>query len=63
MQTLRRKEDQNFWNFLFSVFFIIVLVAGLWVMRDVRGGFLTSVPAFDAFMMAFAAFRITRAGR
>ena len=60
MQTLRAKEDQNFWNFLFSVFFIIVLVAGLWAMQDMRGGFLTSVPAFDAIMMAFAAFRITR---
>lgn len=60
MQTLRAKEDQNFWNFLFSVFFIIVLVAGLWAMQDMRGGFLTSVPLFDAVMMSFAAFRITR---
>ncbi len=60
MQIIRPKEDQNFWNFLFSVFFIIVLVAGLWAMQDMRGGFLTAVPVFDAVMMAFAAFRITR---
>lgn len=60
MHTLRPKEDQNFWNFLFSIFFIIVLVAGLWSMKNIRGGFLTSVPFFDALMMAFAAFRITR---
>ncbi len=60
MQTLRAKEDQNFWNFLFSIFFIIVLALGLWAMQDIRSGFLTSVPVFDAVMMAFAAFRITR---
>lgn len=60
MHTLRPKEDQNFWNFLFSIFFIIVLCAGLWYMQQARGGYLTSVPFFDAVMMAFAAFRITR---
>jgi hypothetical protein len=60
MQTLRAKEDQNFWNFLFSIFFIIVMALGLWAMREMRGGYLTSVPPFDALLMAFAAFRITR---
>ena len=60
MQTKRVKEDQNFWNFLFSVFFIGVLALGLWQMQQLRGGFLTSVPLFDAVMMSFAAFRITR---
>ncbi len=60
MQTLRTKEDQNFWNFLFSIFFIVVLVAGLWGMQNIRGGFLTAVPLFDSLMMSFAAFRITR---
>jgi hypothetical protein len=60
MPTLRVKEDQNFWNFLFSIFFILVLVAALWYMREARGGFLVSVSVFDAVMMAFAAFRITR---
>lgn len=29
-------------------------------MREIRGGFLTSVTLFDAIMMTFAAFRITR---
>ncbi len=56
----RPKEDQNFWNFIFSVFFVIVLAAAVWEMRELRGGFLVSVPPFDAFMMAFATFRITR---
>lgn len=60
MPTERRKEDQNFWNFLFSVFFIIVLVAAVYEMYELRGGYLVSVPWFDAVMMSFAAFRITR---
>ncbi len=29
-------------------------------MKELRGGYLISVPPFDAVMMAFAAFRITR---
>lgn len=60
MRTVRPKEDQNFWNFIFSVFFIVVLVAAVWGMREMRGGFLISVPPFDAVLMAFATFRITR---
>ncbi len=58
--TTRPKEDQNFWNFIFSVFFIAVLIGALWLMNTQRGGFLTSVPPFDALIMALAAFRITR---
>jgi hypothetical protein len=57
---IRPKEDQNFWNFVFSIFFIFVLIGALLLMRALRGGFLVSVPPFDAIMMAFAAFRITR---
>ena len=51
---------QNFWNFIFSIFFIGVLVGALWLMKSVRGGYLISVPPFDALLMALAAFRITR---
>lgn len=58
--TRRQKEDQNFWNVIFSVFFLVVLAATVWQMREMRGGFLVSVPPFDAFMMAFATLRITR---
>ncbi|TSC69382.1 MAG: hypothetical protein G01um101456_220 [Parcubacteria group bacterium Gr01-1014_56] len=58
--TIRPKEDQNLWNFVFSVFFIMVLIGALWVMREVRGGFLVSVEPFDAVLMAFASFRVTR---
>lgn len=60
MPTKRVKEDQNFWNFIFSVFFIGVLVAAVYYMYELRGGYLVSVPWFDAIIMSFAAFRITR---
>jgi len=56
----RRKDDQNLWNFLFSIFFVIVLVAALYGMNAARGGYLISVPPFDALLIAFAAFRVTR---
>lgn len=56
----RQSDGQDFWNFIFSVFFIIVLAAALWLMKSVRGGYLTSVPPFDALLMALASFRITR---
>jgi hypothetical protein len=60
MPTLRPKEDQNFWNFVFSILFIVVLVAAVYEMGVLRGGYLVSVPWFDALMMSFAAFRVTR---
>src|SRR5271154_241725 len=60
MPSRRHKEDQNFWNFIFSIFFVCVLVAALYTMNLVRGGFLVSVPPFDAALMALATFRITR---
>ena len=62
MQTpiIRPKEDQNFWNFVFSVFFVLVLIGALLLIKAVRGSFLVSVDPFDAVLMAFASFRITR---
>ena len=56
----REKEDQNFWNFLFSLLFIAVLVAAVSGLYALRGSFPTTAPVFDVVLMAFAAFRITR---
>src|SRR3989344_6268143 len=53
-------KQQNFWNFVFSLFFLAVGAAALWYMKEARGGYLVAVPPFDALLMAFAAFRITR---
>lgn len=54
------RKNQNFWNFIFSVFFVGVLLAAVWGMYQMRGGYLVSVPTFDAIMMAFATLRVTR---
>lgn len=56
----RPKEDQNFWNFLFSLLFILVLAIAVAKLQWLRGSLPTSVPLFDAIMMGFASFRITR---
>ena len=53
-------QGQNFWNFIFSIFFIGVLAAAAWYMKEARGGYLVSVPPFDAVIIALATFRITR---
>jgi Protein of unknown function (DUF1360) len=54
------KQNENFWNFIFSVFFIFVLVGALWYMKSVRGFYLGYVPPFDALLLALASFRVTR---
>ncbi len=54
------KKNENFWNFIFSVVFIIVLVGALWYMKSVRGFYLGAVPPFDALLLALASFRVTR---
>ena len=56
----RHKEDQNLWNFIFSVFFVVVLVAALWQIFGTHKDFPRSIPIFDALLMALASFRITR---
>ena len=60
METHHKGDGQNFWNFIFSIFFIAVLVGALWLMKTMRGGYLVSVSPFDALLMALASFRITR---
>ncbi len=54
------QRSQNFWNFLFSVFFMLVLVAAVEGVRMLTGRYPSSVPLFDAVLMAFATLRITR---
>ncbi len=60
MPTHRPKEDQNWWNFLASLLFVVALVGVLWWFWSTYHAFPQSVPLFDAVLMAFAAFRITR---
>ena len=50
---------QNGWNFAFSVFFAAVLVLAVWYLGSV-GRLPATVPVWDAVLMAFATFRISR---
>jgi len=56
----RPVEDQNIWNVVASVIFVVALIFALIVIRQTQGGLPTSVPLFDALLMTLAAFRITR---
>jgi len=56
----RPKEDQNGWNIFFSVFFVLVLIASLWTLSILRGGYPESISLFDVLIIALASFRITR---
>jgi hypothetical protein len=61
MTSLQRPhEDQNVWNFIFSLFFVLVLVGVLWEFWNVYRNFPNYVDPFDALLMSLAAFRITR---
>lgn len=60
MHLTRPAEDQNFWNFLFSVFFLLVLAFAVYTIYLRHGDFPREVPVFDVVLMVFAAFRITR---
>jgi hypothetical protein len=61
MSTTRRPhDDQNYWNVIFSLFFICVLFVALWGIYRKFNSFPRSIPILDAFLLAFAAFRITR---
>lgn len=61
MSIKRPKEDQNFWNFLASVVFVVALIVAMHEVWGEHGGaFPHAVPVFDAILMAFASFRITR---
>jgi heme/copper-type cytochrome/quinol oxidase subunit 4 len=54
------KRQENYWNFVFSVLFIFVLIGALWFMKHMRGGFLNYVSPYDALLLALASFRVTR---
>ncbi len=58
--TTRPKEDQNFWNFIFALFFLCVVAGAMWEVWGEYGTFPKTISIFDATIMAFAAFRITR---
>lgn len=57
---MQQKNDQNFWNMMYSIFFIIVAVAMTWSIYVTNGRLPTSIPLFDVILLAFATLRLTR---
>lgn len=55
-----KKDDQNFWNAVFSVFFIAVAVMMIKSLYNTNGHLPTSIPLFDLFLIILATFRLTR---
>lgn len=54
------KRRPKYLEFSLFCFFIIVLGAAVWAIRDINGTFPTSIPLFDFVLLSLAAFRITR---
>jgi hypothetical protein len=57
---IRLKEDQNLWNFIFSLFFLLVIFISLMILAARPQGFPSSISLFDVILLVLAAFRITR---
>lgn len=55
-----QKNDQNFWNIIFSVFFLAVAVLMIRSLYVENGSLPTSIPLFDLLLLILATFRLTR---
>lgn len=54
------KDDQNFWNIIYSLFFLVVAVLMIWSLYTTNGSLPTSIPLFDLALIILATFRLTR---
>lgn len=53
-------NNQNVWNAIFSLFFVVVCFVLFKILVSVRGSVPTSISFFDMSLLILAAFRITR---
>ncbi len=54
------KDDQNFWNALYSIGFTILALALVAITYSVNGGLPRSIDFFDAVLLSLATFRLVR---
>lgn len=59
-RSMRPKSDQNFWNFLFSVVFAVLLFTSMWSIESTQGSLPSSIPLFDLVLIIFAVLRLSR---
>ena len=55
-----QKDDQNFWNIIFSLFFLAVAVCMIRSLYLSNGELPTTIPVFDLLLLILATFRLTR---
>lgn len=55
-----KKDDQDFWNFMYSLFFITISGILFFTVYTVKGSLPTSIPIFDFSIIILATFRLTR---
>lgn len=60
MEGIQERNNQGIWNFIFSVFFVIVFGVCLWLLIRVNGRLPTSINLFDFVLLILATFRLTR---
>lgn len=53
-------DDQNFWNLVYSAFFLIFIVVLGWVLVQKHGVLPTYIPLADFALIVLAVFRLTR---
>ncbi|HYF10508.1 MAG TPA: DUF1360 domain-containing protein [Candidatus Paceibacterota bacterium] len=54
------KNDQNLWNFLFSLLFLALLAGALFILYSARGDLPQAISLADFLLIALATFRLTR---
>ena len=54
------KDDQDFWNIVYSILFIVFCFILVKILIIVRGSLPTSIPFFDLVLIILATFRLTR---
>ncbi len=54
------KDDQDFWNIIYSALFLVFFLILLVILYKVRGSLPTSISFFDLSLIVLATFRLTR---
>ncbi len=60
MEYLEPKNNQNAWNFLYTLFFVAVFAGSMWVIQVVNGTLPTFISLGDFLLIALATFRLVR---
>ena len=55
-----KKNDQNMWNIIYSIFFTIICIFMFKTIQTVRGTLPTSISFFDLVLITLATFRLVR---